>query len=197
MAVGHLGRPDRTEIRHIEILGVGLRPTDALGLERLRTDEEDARLARRVLGADIGDATEHRLGTDEFVAVGLKGHTVRDDAGIELHRQTGGDIALVLGGAQQERIRSLNVAFLDCVGDGCGDGHTLQATVEIARAVDGLGVVLAELLGIVVAVARHEHLDGVGQLTSRSEHLERDGGNGITVRLTETQILSSPMISAS
>ena len=48
----------------------------------------------------------------------------------------------------------------------------LQATVEVARAVDGLGAVLAELLGKVIAVARHEHLDGVGQLTSRSEHLD-------------------------
>ena len=53
MAVRHLGGSDRAKIRHIEILGVGLGPTGALGLERLRTDEEDARLARRVLGADV------------------------------------------------------------------------------------------------------------------------------------------------
>ena len=185
MAVRHLGGSDRAKIRHIEILGVGLGPTDALGLERLRTDEEDARLARRVLGADVSHATEDRLGTDELIAVGFESHTVGDDAGVELHRQTSGDIAPVLGGAQQERIRSVDVAFLDGVSDGCGNGNSLQATVEVARAVDGLGAVLAELLGKVIAVARHEHLDGVGQLTSRSEHLERDGGDGIAVRLTE------------
>ena len=134
------------EARHLGRAAAGL-----LGHERLRPDEGDVRAAGGELGLHDLRATEDRLGDDDRVAVDLDVDVVGEHRLVELHRQAGGDVAAVVGGAEHDQVGT--VAVGDRLGDRRGHRHAGERAAEVAGAVHLGGAVGAERAGDRVGVA--------------------------------------------
>ena len=82
--------------------------------------------------------------------VGVVAAVEADDVGehrpVELGRQPAGDVAAVVGHADEKRVGP--VAGLDLRGDGGGDGHAGQRLADVADVVDLGDAVLAQLVGV-------------------------------------------------
>ena len=140
-------------------------------------------------------ATEDRLGDDDGVAVDLEVDVVGEHGLVDGHRQAGGDVAALVGGAEQEQVGTVAVA--DRLGDRGGHRHAGERAAEVAGAVDLGGAVGAERAGHRVGVvAGVDRLDGAAERAGLGEQLEGEradlavGGLGVDPDGVESHVCS-------
>jgi hypothetical protein len=190
VAVDDLGH---ARVGHVDGGHLGGASARRLGDERLGPEQGDVRRTGGEAGLDQLGATEDRLGHDHRVAVDGDVGVVGDDRLVERHREAGGHVAAVVGGAEHDQVGG--VARLDLRGDGRGHRHALQAAAQVAGGVDLGRAVGAQITGDVGGVAAEDGLDGATQLTGLGEHLEGDrrhlavGGLGEDPDAVESHVL--------
>ena len=79
----------------------------------------------RELGEHVLRAAEDRLDADQGAVALGEVDDVGDDRGVEADRQATGDVAAVVGRAEEDRV---GAAALDRSGDGRGDRHARRAS---------------------------------------------------------------------